>query len=440
VISPRRAACRRAGALPEPRFRPLFAAQLVSLVGDNFMPVALAFAVLEATHSASALGIALAARTLPLVVLVLFGGVLSDRIPRKWVMVASDVIRAVSQAVLAYLVLLGGAKLAAIATLQAVNGASTAFYRPALTGLVPELVDAERLQGANALLGLSASFASVSGPVLAGLLVAAAGPGWAIAADAVTFVVSAVMTATVRPAHRGEPLTHDSLLADLAAGWREVTSRAWVWASILNFALFQFAVLAAFSVLGPVVASREGGPAGWALIVAAMGAGSVLGGVVTLGIRPRRPVSWAMASLLLAVPGMALLGVAAPPPLVALAILPSGAGISVSNALWLTVLQQRIPAASLSRVSAYDWMGSMALRPLGQAVIGPVAVAIGTGPALLGATGLICLSTLSVLSLRSVRSVVAVKMGNCSEGSERPNGRSKTEQPSPDHRDQCAGS
>lgn len=372
------------------------------MLGDNVTPIALAFAVFDLGGSASALGLVLAARAAPLVGLVLAGGVWADRLPRKRLMIASDGVRFVTQGVLAILLIGGAAELWHLVVLAATSGAAAAFYQPASSGLTPQTVARSRLQEANALLFFSVSFANVAGPVVGGALVATVGTGWAIALDAVSFGVSALLLA-------GLPVTGAvriarPFVADLREGWSEVRSRTWLWVSISNFAFFQLAILSAIFVLGPLVAQRElGGPGHWAAIAGALGVGLALGSVIALRYRPTRPLATAFATVLALGPALALLGLAAPTPLIVAGMVLAGASLGLAQTLWSTVMQQRIPEHSLSRVSSYDWLGSAALRPLGYAAVGPLAALIGVRATLLAAAALVVVLEVVTLSVGEIR-------------------------------------
>jgi predicted MFS family arabinose efflux permease len=380
----------------------VFGAYVVSLVGDGIVPVALAFAVLDLTGSPTDLGLVLAARTVPLVACLLAGGVVADRTSRRRVMIAADLVRLVSQGVLGLLLVSGHARLWEVAALQAVLGAATGFFNPASTGLVPMVAGADRLQEANALRGVAMAGGQVVGPAIGGVLVATVGAGEALLADAATYAASALLLARVHVTERptGERAT---FLADLRDGWREVISRTWVWAIIAGFSLAN-CVHAAFLVLGPVVAKRSlGGPGAWATILACGGAGQIAGGIAALRVRPRRPLL--VAVLACAVAASPTLLLAPPAPLVAIAAasLVAGAGVFLFQALWETALQRHVPLSALSRVSAYDWFGSLVLAPLGMAVVGPVAGALGI-QATLWAAGLVdLLAIASLLLVRDIR-------------------------------------
>src|SRR5436190_11013123 len=179
--------------LGERNFRLLFCAQGIWLLGSWITPVALAFAVLSLTDSPTALGVVLGAEAVPLTLLLLVGGVWADRLPRVRVMVTADLVSAVSQGTSAVLLISGAAQIWQLAALAAVGGAADAFHTPAWSGLLPETVPASMLQRANALRHLESNAGRVAGPLLAGVIIAAAGAGWAIAVDAVSFLVAAAV-------------------------------------------------------------------------------------------------------------------------------------------------------------------------------------------------------------------------------------------------------
>lgn len=364
--------------------------------------VALAFAVLDITGSPADLGYVLAARSIPLVAVLLIGGVIADRFPRRRIMVTADVARFAGQAAMATLLISGQARIWELAALQVLHGAATATFNPASTGLVPSIVTGGRLQQANALRGLAISIGTIAGPAAAGVLVAAASPGWAIAFNAATFAVSAIMLARLRPpAHQPPPA--QSFARDLREGWTEFSSRTWVW-TIVTAASLTNMLFAVFLVLGPAITKHSvGGPAAWATMMSALGAGSLIGGVAALRIHPHHPLRTSVLALALC--PLPTLGLATHLPAVAVAglALCCGAGLTVFNTLWETALQHHVPSRALSRVSAYDSFGSLACQPIGQATAGPLAAGLGTYPTLwlAGATQLVlALATLAVPAIR----------------------------------------
>ncbi len=396
----------RLGPLEERDFRLLWLGQTTSAFGSALVPVALAFAVIDLTSSEAALGLVLAAGLCSRVVLLLLGGVLADRLPRQRVMLAADALRALTQGLVAVLLLSGQAQVWHLLVLFALFGAGDAFFSPASTGLVPEIVSPGRLQQANALISLSRSAAWIAGPLLAGLIVAGTGPGLAFAIDSGTFVVSTVSLARLR-LPRIVARACGGVLADLREGWREVTARTWVWTTIARFSISNLAIAPLF-VLGPFVAERSlGGAAAWGLIGTCGGIGAVLGDAAALRLRPRRPLVagglavslWALEPALLARPF--------PTAGIAVAAALGFAGASFSNALWFTALQQRIPREALSRVSSYDWLGSLVFQPAGYALAGPAAAAIGIPATLIASAAVQASACIGVALTPAVRGLQA---------------------------------
>jgi MFS family permease len=387
-------------------FRLLFGGQAVSVLGDRMVAVALAFAVLEIGGSVSDVGLVLAAGTFPLVATVLVGGVVADRASRRAVMVAADLVRVASQGAMAALLITGVAEVWMLALLAGVTGAATGFFSPASTGLLPEVVLAEQLQPANALRGSAVSTGEILGPVAAGVLVAAAGAGWAIAVDALTFALSAACLAMLRVPPR-VAARGSSFVADLREGWDAFRSRRWIWTFVAYFALVNL-VWGAWGTLGPIVAERDlGGAAAWGAVLAAMGVGALAGSLLAARVKPRRPLLFAaLADGLFALP-LAFLAAAPAVPLIAGAALLSGAGMALAISLWESTLQRHVPGESLSRVSSYDWFGSLAFYPLGLAVWGPVAAAIGISVTLWLTFGLAVALTLALLGVPDIRHLPA---------------------------------
>src|SRR3954447_155522 len=276
------------GVLRLREFRLLFGAQTVSLLGDRMVAIALAFAVLELGGSATDVGIVLALRVLPLVGTLLVGGVVADRTSRRAVMVAADIARLVTQGAIAALLISGHAEIWMLAVLSGATGAATGFFNPASTGLLPAIVPAERIQEANGIRATAMSGSEIAGPVIAGVLVASVGPGWALALDAATFAVSALFLARLRLPER-VPRAATSFLTDLREGWGMFRSLTWVWSFVLAAGLGNM-MWGAWSSLGPVVAERDlGGAAAWGTVLGAMGIGALLGGLIAVRVTPGRP-------------------------------------------------------------------------------------------------------------------------------------------------------
>jgi MFS family permease len=332
-------------------FRLLFSGQAVSVLGDRMVAVALAFAVLEIGGSTSDVGLVLAAGAFPLLATVLAGGVLADRVSRRAVMVVADLARIASQGAMAALLIAGVAEVWMLALLAGLTGAATGFFGPASTGLLPEVVLAEQLQPANALRASAVSTGEILGPVMAGVLVAAAGAGWAIAVDAGTFAVSAACLVLLRVPAR-VPAQPSSFAADLREGWVAFRSRRWVWTFVLYFAVANL-LWGAWSALGPIVSERDlGGAAAWGTILSALGVGALVGSLIAARVKPRRPLLFAALTDGLFFVPLAFLAVAPPVPLIACGALLSGAGMALAISVWESTLQRHVPGESLSRVSS----------------------------------------------------------------------------------------
>jgi MFS family permease len=344
----------------------------------------------------------------------LVGGVAGDRVSRRAVMVGADLVRATSQGTMAALLIAGAAEVWMLALLAAVTGAATGFFNPASTGLLPNVVAPEQLQRANGLRATAMSSGEILGPLAAGVLVASASAGWAVAVDAATFVVSAAFLFRLRlPATAKRPTT--TFLADLKEGWSAFRSRTWLWALVASVAIGNM-VWGAWSALGPVIADQDlGGAAAWGSVLAAMGVGALAGSLLATRAKPRRPlVVFALSGAVLSVP-LGLLAAGAPVPLLAVGALVAGGGTMLGNSVWESTLQRHIPRESLSRVSAYDWFGSLAFYPLGLAVWGPIAAVAGLGPTLWIACALQLTTALAILAVPAIRRLPSTPV----EGEER---------------------
>jgi MFS family permease len=390
----------------ERNFRRFLIAQSVSTVGNAMATVALAFAALD-LGGATDLGVILLVREIPLVVFLLLGGVWADRIPRRVILVGADVVRGGAQAGTAALLLAGHAELWNVAVLQTLYGVATAFSRPANVGLLQEAVSSDRLQEANALLGLSRSTLFVVGPAIGAIIVAAASPAWALAADAGSFAASGALIASMQ-LPRLTRAAKTTVLADLRDGWREFTARPWVVAMVASFGVFQLSYFPALFVLGPLVAKSElGGAGAWGAILSAQAVGAIVGGLVALRVRFERPL---VASALLSVPSgaiLALLAIPAPTAAIAAVALAASACLALDDTVWTTVLQQKIPPHAISRIASIDWFGSVALNPIGYALVAPLAHHAGVSTTLALAAGINSSVGLVLLAVPAVRALDA---------------------------------
>jgi MFS family permease len=393
--------------LRERGFRRLLGAAAISWFGDRMVTVALAFAVLAIDGSATSIGLVLAARTGAQLVCLLLGGVVADRVSRRAIMIWADVSRLVTQGALAALVIAGTAEVWTIALLSALGGAASGFFSPASTGLLPMIVPPERLQQANGVRATAMSAGEIGGPVLAGVLVATVGAGWALAVDAASFGASALLLAGVRIPARAERAAA-SFWAEFREGWTMFSRTTWVWTFVL-WASLANVTWGAWSVLGPLVAERDlGGAAAWGAINAALGVGALAGALGAIRQMPRRPILAAALTGFTQIPALALLAAGAPAVPVALGALAFGVGMMFGNSVWESALQRHIRADALSRVSAYDWFGSFAFAPIGFAIWGPIAAGVGIGGALWIATAVAVASTAALLCVRDVRELGSV--------------------------------
>ena len=370
------------GVLRHRDFRFLFLGQSASAVGDQVVIVALALYITQRTGSPTDLGLVLAAQSLPLIALVLFGGVWADRLPRHRIMTAADYARALLHGVLAASIVLGGASVVELIVIEALFGAARAFFQPAYSGLLPQTIPEALAQDARALSSITENLALLVGPALGAAMVLTIGAGAAFALDAATFLLSAELLRHIRPRARGEARSdahaHASVITDLRAGWREVRSRTWVWATIAAFTVAVLCAYAQWYALAPVVSRDIYGSAGvFGLLESVAGGGAVVGALVGIRWRPRRPM--VVGLLLTLIWPIQSLAFAAAAPLAVVVTLAFGAGLGFTlfEVWWATALVRHIPPQALSRVSAYDWMGSLALLPLGFAIAGPLASAWG---------------------------------------------------------------
>jgi predicted MFS family arabinose efflux permease len=393
------------GPLAERDFRLLFLGRTISLFGSAFAPIALAFAVITLTGSPADLGYVLSAYMLAHIVFLLAGGVWADRLPRHLVMVTSDLLSGASQIAAAVVLLTGVAQTWHLIVLGAIRGGASAFFMPASTGLVPQVVSARRLQQANALLSLSRNSTRIAGVALAGILVATLGPGWALALDGATYGLGALFVGMLKlpPVEATEKR---EFVRELAEGWREFRSRSWLCVTIIQFALINAYAIGALLVLGPFVAQTSlGGASAWGLILAAEAVGMILAGLVALRYKPERPLLVATLAVLTMAPLLALLGLAAPLAIILPAAFVAGVGLELYGVFWDTTLQQHIPDEKLSRVSSYDVLGSFALIPVGVAVMGPISNAIGVADTLIGAALVVVVATFAVVCVADVRNL-----------------------------------
>jgi predicted MFS family arabinose efflux permease len=394
-------------------FRLLLADRLIAPASVGFSIVGVSFAVLKATNSAADLSYVLAAQIAPSLVFALVGGVFADRFPPQRVIVAANLLMALGEGTFGLLALTSRPPLWAMIGLEAITGTGVAIFYPASQGLLPRLVPRDLLQEASAISRLVMNVGQMSGAALAGLLVAAAGAGWALVLCGIGMVSTVPMLLAIRGS---QPVTADessradpdpaapSMLAELREGWSEFRSHTWLWVIVAQFCVVMMAWYGAFSVLGPVVAREHlGGPAAWGAITAADALGLIAGGLASLRFTPRRPM------LFVVLTGGAIaispLSLAMVLPLPAICVASFGLGVFVEMMMvqWTVTMARNIPPDMLARVSSYDVLGSVMAMPAGALIAGPLGAAIGASSAQYAAAAVIIAASALALIPRDIR-------------------------------------
>jgi hypothetical protein len=398
------------GALEERNFRLFFIGRATSQIGNGMAPVAITFAVLE-HGTATDVGFVAAAGLVPVVVLLLVGGVIGDRWSRRLVMLSSDLLRTFAEVGLGAWILLSHPPLWGFIVLAAIVGIGSAIFGPSMSGLVPQVVSKEKLHQANALLNLSGSTAQIVGPAIAGLIIAVSSPGWAVLIDGLSYFASVVSLYLVSVEWTPRPVV-ESFVFQLQQGWTAFWSRTWLWVIVLEFSIVNVLESAPLVVLGPVIAKQSlGGAPAWGVVLAVGGVGSILGGALMLRWKVDWPLRTAtFASFSFALPLLAL-AAGAPLWVIAATYFVAGIGSATFGTLWSTTLQREIPSDILSRVSAYDMFGSLAFLPIGMALVGPVSRLCGETETLMGSFVLLVVLVAATLTVPSVWKMPAPATG-----------------------------
>lgn len=385
-------------------FRLLASARTIDYLGNGMAPIALSFAVLDRTGSVTDLGLVVGARSVANVLLLLIGGVLADRFPRAVVLQGSATLAAVSQAVVAASVFGHFDSVALLAGLGVLNGAASAASLPAAAALTNQTVPGNLVRQANALARMGVAASGIVGSSVGGVLVGTLGPGWALATDAASFMIVAVLFSRLRIP---DPNTRQrtSMSHELRVGWRTFVGNTWVWVIVLQFMVLNAVFSGGVLVLGPNIAEHTIGRTAWGLVLATQTLGSLLGGLLAAHWQARRALFVGVAAC--AVEALPMLALGYLPTLAALliAFLLCGFLIAQFGVAWAVALQRNIPEDKLARVYSYDALGSFVAIPLGQVAAGPVAQAIGDRATLVIGAALIVLVTLSALAVPSVRNL-----------------------------------
>lgn len=393
-------------------FALFFGARAVAGLGDTMLPVALAAGLLLHGYGAGAVGLAMASSVVAFAGLVVFGGVIADRFDTRRVMIGADLVRVGTQTLAAGLFLTGHVVLWQICLIGFVNGVAAALFQPGVASTVRRL--ATDVQGANGVVRVAEAGAQLAGPAFAGTLVGLASPGGVFAAHAGTYAVSALCLLLLRmpplaPDDRPTGPGRSTYRADLAEGWREFRSRTWLWGVIAIWGLNMIAVSGPTLPLVATQVVREDGAGAYGLVNSALGAGTVLGGLIALRLRPRRMLRAGSLALVGygAFPASVGAGLDLPYMMAGAAI--AGTGMAFWSVMWSTSVQTQVPADALNRVHAYDVAGSLALMPVGQSLAGPAAGTLGTDRVLLGAGAMALVVCACLLSVPAIRNLVRVE-------------------------------
>ncbi|MYR43616.1 MFS transporter, partial [Streptomyces sp. SID5910] len=391
-------------------FALFFVARAVARLGDTMLPVALAAGLLQHGYGAGAVGLAMAATAAAFAGLVVFGGVLADRFSTRKLMIGADLVRLVTQALAAALFFSGHVVLWQICAIGFLNGVAGAVFQPGVASTVPRL--ASDIQGANGAIRVAESAAQLAGPAAAGLLVGFASPGGVFAAHATTYAVSALCLLLLRlpplppRARAGEQAAGRAFRADLAEGWREFRARTWLWAVIAVWGIYMIAVWGPTLPLVATEVVQQHGPRVYGLVNSALGAGTVVGGLLALRLRPRRMLRAGAIALFGFAAFPASVGAGLGVPAMAAGAAVAGAGMSFWGVMWATSVQTQVPTDVLNRIHAYDVAGSLALMPVGQALAGPAASVLGADHVLLVAGAMSFVVCTALLVIPAVRGLV----------------------------------
>ena len=400
------AAGSRLAVLRERAFALLFSAQLISTIGDVMASVAVPFAIIELGGGAADIGLVLAARAVPLVLFLLVGGVWADRLPRRLVMIGSDVVRGVCQAVFATILIMGVGGVPAIMAIMFVYGAAEAFFRPALSGIVPQAVNPDRLQDAYGLIAITPALGMTLGGVIGGTAVALISPAGAIAIDAASFAVGIALLSFARFRHVRSAERGHTFVADLRDGWMAFRTRTWLVVVVIGESFYALLVMPAIFVGGPLIAEQFlDGPASWAVVISSFGLGFATGGLVAQRLTPRRPIVLSYAVTVLFAGFFVLLSFPAPTAVLGVGAWVGGTVIAISGTLLETTITRQVTPDLRSRVGSFRALGSQVCQPIGFAVIGGVIAGIGLSGVMWLAAAAVLANIAMVLGTPSVRAL-----------------------------------
>ncbi len=361
-----------------PHYRRFLIARFISNFGNGMGPIALAFGILHMRGgSASLLGWILGIQTIAMLCMSPLGGVIADKYGRVRVLGMMDIIGGSAFLVQAYFFSTGHVPLGIFLAVNIVFGLCWGVFWPAFGGLMPSLVGEEELQKANSTNQFVANIAIISGTATGGILVSTIGSTLALTVDAISFIICGIIVFSLRRltvASEGET----SMLDDLKHGWKVFLSFRWIVAIVAAFGLIVMCWAAAENILGPLISLKNfSGAKSWSIVLSAEAVGYVVGSLLGMRIRPKYPMRFLMLMTLSV--SVYIFSLARPQPLWVIAVCAFFWGITLDlwGAIWTTALQKEVPRDSLSRVSAFDGMGSLSLRPLGLAIAAPMANWLG---------------------------------------------------------------
>jgi len=374
----------RFSPLQTANFRYFFIGEVINRVGSSMSGVALAFAVLDISDSASALGIVVAASSIPMVVFMLLGGAIADRLPRALVLRGCNLLQGLLQTTVAILVLTGTAEIWHLVVLEALGGVLFSVTYPAFLGMVPILLPPEERKAAFVLIGQATSAVSIAGPAISGVIVATIGPGVALAIDAVTYLVAAGLLALVKLPPGDRTQAQPSVIGDFKAGWAFARELGWVIPAASCALVFNALVSGAIGVLGPVIADHTIGREGWGIATACQALGAFGVGFILTHVTIRVPLRTIMITFAGWCLPMLVLGTHVELWLLCLSFLMAGASLGLLDLSWNLTVQDKVPEHMLSRIMAIDGFFSFVANPIGQLAVGPIAVAFGVGQVEIG--------------------------------------------------------
>ena len=387
-------------------FIPLVGSRFISNVGNGLSPIALAYGVLSIPGAdGSDLSLVMAARFVPLIAFMLFGGVIGDRFKRNRVVGIVDIIGSIFTGISAVAFIAGFPSIWLLVLMGALFGVLNALWWPAMSGVLPNILPKEKYQHGNAVIGLMTNIGFIAGTLLGGVIVTLYGSGWALLTDAITFLIAGILVLKIDlPAM--PPRDKNSVLKDLKLGWIEFSSRSWVVAMVVTFAAINACFESMMQVLGPLAFDKgDSGPRNWSYNLEALTAGMMIGGAVAFKVKFARPLAISMA--LIATSALWDFAIAAELPIIfpVIGALFSGFALEIFMVNWNTSLQKHIPEKSFSRVASYDAFGSYGIAPLGIVIAGPIAATIGVSNALWWTGGITCVVALLSLLVKSVRNL-----------------------------------